>query len=897
MLGSQRPQHHSSHLERVFEATAQAVGDDFLHALCDQLCVVLGVRYAWIGHFVGDQLKSLACAKNGKPVAWEPFDLKGSPCQSLIEGESCQFQGDLTAQFPMDYFVRENRIRCYIGAPLLSQSGDLRGVLAVQHDEEFVDIDAAASLLDAFAARVSGELERIRAHRLLSTSERRLATLIGNLPGMVYRCRNDRDWTMSYVSEGSLELTGYAPADFIGNSKRTFSSIVHPDDREKQWNLAQTAVESGAAVELSYRIETAEGSEKWVWERARTVETETGESMWEGYITDITDQKEAEIALIDGEERSSGVLRTAVDAIITMDEDRIIESFNPAAEEMFGFGAEEVIGKNMSILMPPPYRDEHDDYVRNYVETGERKIIGIGREIVAQRKNGSTFPIEISVGEMRLTKGRVFTGIIRDITRRKEAHKKIRWNEEKYRSLVVASATTVWSTGADGEFETPQASWEAYTGQPWKEHRGWGRSKMYQADDFERIRLHWREALKAPEEHRLYQDNCRLWSAASAEYRYCEVRVVPVFNDDGAVVEWIGTTRDVHEKWMAEEKVRENEERLSLAFEASNDCLWDYDMVARQLVWNGPFEKIFAEGDDINAGDPVDWWTMRNHPDDRERVRSGFESAAADCGTVRWQGESRFLMTDGKYATILTRSMFVRDDDGHAVRSIGILQDISKQRAIDEALLRVSEEEKQRIGRDIHDDLCQHLFGIHCNAQMLEDELEQDGHHQEAQRVAAIVEMIGKANQRARRTAHGLAPVSLSSEGLVGALSQLARDVEAAHSIRCNFHHEAPSPVCPNNLVIQLYRIAQEALQNAIRHGEAKVISLDLRQGKGGWELRIIDDGVGLPPVIKKDGMGILTMEHRARSIGATFTLARRPDQGTEVRCTFAATSTNESES
>lgn len=125
-------------------------------------------------------------------------------------------------------------------------------------------------------------------------------------------------------------------------------------------------------------------------------------------------------ALHESEVRARAVLETTVDGVITIDERGRIEAFNPSAERIFGYSEEEVAGKNIHILMPEPYHSEHDGYLNAYMETGHRRIIGIGREVTGLRKDGSTFPLDLAVGEVRIHGRRVFTGIVRDITARRE---------------------------------------------------------------------------------------------------------------------------------------------------------------------------------------------------------------------------------------------------------------------------------------------------------------------------------------------------------------------------------------------------------------------------------------------------------------------------------------------
>jgi PAS domain S-box-containing protein len=144
-------------------------------------------------------------------------------------------------------------------------------------------------------------------------------------------------------------------------------------------------------------------------------------------------------ALHDSEQRLRAILDTAVEGIITIDERGLIESINSAAEKIFGYAAGEVVGGNVSVLMPSPYREEHDAWIDNYLRTGTAKIIGIGREVVGQRKDGSVFPMDLSVSEVRLANRRLFTGMVRDITERRRAEEKLaslaRTLEEKNKEL------------------------------------------------------------------------------------------------------------------------------------------------------------------------------------------------------------------------------------------------------------------------------------------------------------------------------------------------------------------------------------------------------------------------------------------------------------------------------
>lgn len=136
-------------------------------------------------------------------------------------------------------------------------------------------------------------------------------------------------------------------------------------------------------------------------------------------------QQITEQQLRESEARARSILETTVDAIITINTHGRIKSFNNTAEKLFGYDSKEVIGENVKMLMPDPYKSEHDDYMEHYLETGERKIIGIGREVTGRRKNGSTFPMYLAVSEVKLPNQHIFTGIVRDISEQRRLEQEV----------------------------------------------------------------------------------------------------------------------------------------------------------------------------------------------------------------------------------------------------------------------------------------------------------------------------------------------------------------------------------------------------------------------------------------------------------------------------------------
>ncbi len=152
----------------------------------------------------------------------------------------------------------------------------------------------------------------------------------------------------------------------------------------------------------------------------------SGEKMFVGTIRDVSDREQAQQEMRDSEAKMRAILDNTVDGMITIDENGRIETFNRACTIIFGYKPEEVLGQNVKMLMPDPYYSEHDDYLKKYNSTGVNQIIGVGREVEGKRKDGTIFPLDLSVSEVRVKDRTIYSGIVRDITERKHAEEKLR---------------------------------------------------------------------------------------------------------------------------------------------------------------------------------------------------------------------------------------------------------------------------------------------------------------------------------------------------------------------------------------------------------------------------------------------------------------------------------------
>ena len=257
-----------------------------------------------------------------------------------------------------------------------------------------------------------------------------------------------------------------------------------------------------------------------------------------------------------------------------------------------------------------------------------------------------------------------------------------------------------------------------------------------------------------------------------------------------------------------------------------------------------------------------------------------------DRSTLAWNLFSRFAVFIA--VSHLVRAQRRLHDDVEALaekRSAQLVSEIKARQRLEQELVHISEREQRRVGHDIHDSLCQHLTGTALAGQVLVQNL-RARESASAASAARVVELIEDGIALSRNLARGLHSVGRSGDGLMEALEDFAASTSELFKISCRF--ECPLPVLINDIQTaqHLYRIAQEAVGNAIKHGRARHIEIRLDTHKAGKRLRISDDGTGRPPFSPDGkGMGMRIMSYRADRIGATFSTRRREPTGTVVTC------------
>jgi signal transduction histidine kinase len=234
------------------------------------------------------------------------------------------------------------------------------------------------------------------------------------------------------------------------------------------------------------------------------------------------------------------------------------------------------------------------------------------------------------------------------------------------------------------------------------------------------------------------------------------------------------------------------------------------------------------------------------------------------------------------------RSLHKQLEERVGERTHALRHEMAQRQRLEEEILKVSEREQQRIGHDLHDNLCQHLTATALAGQVLGERLAAKS-LPEAADAGKVVQLVEDGIDLARNLARGLYPVEMEAEGLMAAFQQLANNITKGAKVRCVFECDKPVLMHNDAAATHLYRIAQEAVRNAISHGKAKRIGINLSENNGRVKLTVEDDGVGIPEESQptEGGLGVRIMAHRAAMINGTFAIEPAPTGGTIVTCSL----------
>ncbi|WP_439405369.1 sensor protein FixL [Bradyrhizobium sp. DASA03076] len=266
------------------------------------------------------------------------------------------------------------------------------------------------------------------------------------------------EWEWSDASKALLGVPADQPESY-----ELFLARLEPKDRERVESAIRRVSERGGGLDVSFRVAGAIGGEKWIRARAGLIRDEAGAARHlSGIFLDIDEEKHVEEALRTRETHLRSILHTIPDAMIVIDGRGIIQLFSTAAERLFGWSEQEAIGQNVSILMPEPDRSRHDGYIARYRSTQDPHIIGIGRIVTGKRRDGTTFPMHLSIGEMQSGGEPYFTGFVRDLTEHQQTQARLQELQSELVHVSRLSAMGEMASALAHELNQPLAAISNY---------------------------------------------------------------------------------------------------------------------------------------------------------------------------------------------------------------------------------------------------------------------------------------------------------------------------------------------------------------------------------------------------------------------------------------------------
>ena len=694
-----------------------------------------------------------------------------------------------------------------------------------------------------------------------------------------------------FASDRLSDFLDWQSEEVIG---RTFLELFHEEDRDEL--LGQMAT-GGLGTQWAARMRRRQGGFRWVSLGLRKPQ---GAKPRGTYI--LVRPLDEPPQITDAAVLFQRALNAANNLVVITDPrraDNPIVFVNDFFLETTGYREEEVLGRNCRFLQlrPDGTRDEQPERaeLRDSIDAGKASAVLMRN----YRKDGSLFWNELYVTPLFDPDGTLthFIGVQNDVTARVEAIAETGRSESLLRSFFESAPMMmgVAELGADGTVTHRSANNAAARFYQVEAGEVAGKTESalgYTTDEMARWQRHYRAALESSEPVRF--DTAYPWDEDPTGEGVRSLAVVVHHipdTDEPPLFSYI--VEDVTER-------RRNEQERQLLEQAVESTTAAFLITDTRLKRPGPHVTYVN-----SAFTEMTGYTKEDIVGKTPRILQGAKTDRALLERLRRQlrseqsfhGETINYKKDGSEYVLNWSIEPIRDREGTITHWVATQNDVTAQRALEQEVLEAAAREQERIARDLHDGLGQILTGVAFLAATVEARLRKEG-SAHAHDVAQIKAHMESALDQARRLAHGLHPVNVEPDGLIKALAHLAESVEATYGVSCSFVYNRPMLLDDHNAAAHLYRIAQEAVSNAIRHGEASEVAISLYDfaheadtpGEPGEAvLSIVDDGTGISDeaLNNGDGMGLYTMRNRAQRIGGRVEIGPLLEGGTHVQCWF----------
>jgi PAS domain S-box-containing protein len=698
-------------------------------------------------------------------------------------------------------------------APVLADDGQLVAIIGVSEDIS----------------------EQKRLEEALRASEQELRGFFENAPiGILWL---DGEGAILRANAAQLEMLGYTGEELAG---RSFAGLL-ADKRAARRLLAELR-DAKTVANRPATLRHRDGSVRDVVLSGNALVAGRRMAQVRLLIRDVTEMTRAEETLRQSEARLSGIIASAMDAIITVDESQVIQFFNRGAESVFRVTSAGAIGRPLADLLPERFHAAHEAHVRAFGESGVSARQMSPREILGRRADGSEFPAEARISQVAIDGHRLFTVILRDITERKAVEKALAESEARYRALVNLVPANITTTSVDGAIEYVNEHWAEYTGLDLAQTRTWRAGGVMHPDDLARADANFRRARATGEP---FQDEIRL-RRADGEYRWHMYWTEPSRQPDGSITGWVAVSIDIDDRKQIEESLRRSEERLRLAQVAARMGTWEWDILRNTVMWSEEMERLYGL-EPGRFGGTLEAYLGLVHAEDRADVEQSIQALLRE---GHRDLEHRVVRGDGSLRWLSDRARLFYDDQGTGIRAIGVGIDITERKEFEQELARANAVKDEFLGLVSHE-LKTPLTTVVGLASILSRRMDTldattraeaaEQLFRDAERLQALIEnMLVLA--RLERTP--LEPEPILLQHLVPNAVALHKRRHPQREIRTHIPVDLPPVEAQATWVEQ---VLHNLLGNAEKYTPREApVTVEVAVGDGFVEVRVVDEGEGI---------------------------------------------------
>ncbi|HPJ39754.1 MAG TPA: PAS domain S-box protein, partial [Spirochaetota bacterium] len=581
-------------------------------------------------------------------------------------------------------------------------------------------------------------------------------------------------------------------------------------------------------------------------------------------VRDVTSLKMIETALKESEEKFRLMFEYSEDPQFII-EDNVFIDCNESALRLLGLLEKDfIIGKHPADLSPENQPDSSLSAIqeKNYLAQALKRG-SLSFEWIFNTFSGGTVPADVTLTTISLHGKKMFHAMCRDITTRKAAETALRESEERYRMLV--------ETMNDGLLTLDTTGRITYTNQRICEMLGYTENELTGKHLSEFADSGFSGFMNVKDNQELISETGQheiVFITKSGNRLYSIVSPRRIIDKEGTHTGNFGIFTDITERKKMEQELRTSEEKYRTIFETSGTAMIIFDRELKIQLLNKRLEHLLGYSREELEG--TEKWVNFIAPDDLEMLLRYHALSFKDPKKVPGQYEFSLITKNGHTRECIGNFSIIPGTD----LRVGSILDVTDQRKLMNQLLEISTEEQQRIGRDLHDGLGQHLTGIAFLSKVLEKKLNEKK-MDEISDAAMITELINSAINTTRTLSKGLNPITIEKRGVIDTLEELAISTEDLFGITCSFTTSGPVLIQDNTIALHIYYIVREAVNNAVRHSGATNIEISFESKNDLITFSILDNGVGIDKKVSPGtGLGLNLMRYRAKMIRSSFEIS-----------------------